>query len=122
MRLSLVFLLIITSSRADEKPRPLMRDFMGLNGHTVEFRPALYAPVAKRIRDYHPIDWDFGEDTSFVPTFPLARNKVNWETVYGSWRKGGLRVDACLLFDNFPFAKWKNPVTDAAAYAEAFAR
>jgi len=28
-----------------------MRDFIGLNGHTVQFRPALYAPVAKLVRD-----------------------------------------------------------------------
>jgi hypothetical protein len=99
-----------------------MRDFIGLNGHTVQFKPALYAPVAKLIRDYHPIDWDFGDDTSFATTFPLARNKVDWKQVYGSWRKEGLCVDACFMFDNIPFQQWKNPARDAATYAEAFAR
>src|SRR5678809_619917 len=85
-------------------------------------KPALYAPVAKLVRDYHPIDWDFGDDTSFAPTFPMARNKVDWSRVYGSWRKEGLRIDACFMFDNIAFGKWKDPTKDAAAYGEAFAR
>jgi len=123
MRLPLHLLCLLPfSCWAQEKARPLMRDFIGLNGHTVQFKPALYSPVAKLIRDYHPIDWDFGDDTSYEPRFPLARNKVDWKQVYGSWRKEGLKIDACLMFDNIPFAKWKDPARDGAAYAEAFAR
>jgi hypothetical protein len=106
---------------AEEKARPLMRDFMGLNGHTVQFKPELYAPVAKVIRDYHPIKWDVGDDTSFATTFPLARNRVDWSKVYGSWVKAGLRVDACLQFD-FEASEWKDMSRDAAVYGEAFAK
>src|SRR6186997_2307752 len=79
---------------AADRPRPLMRDFMGINGHTVQFRPELYAPVAKLVRDYHPISWDLGKDSTFATTFPFARNRVDWSQVYGSWRKSGLRVNA----------------------------
>src|SRR5436190_623090 len=101
MRLSLLFALLFPLSlAAEEKAKPLMRDFMGLNGHTVQFQPKLYAPVAKLTRDYHPIDWDFGDDTGYVPPFPMARNKVDWNQVYGAWRAEGMRIDACLMFDN----------------------
>ena len=107
---------------AEEKPRPLLRDFMGLNGHTVQFKPDLYAPVAKMVRDYHPIAWDLGKDTAFATTFPLARNKVDWNHVYGSWVRAGLRVNACLIFDDVAAADWKDRARDPAVYGEAFAR
>jgi hypothetical protein len=99
-----------------------MRDFIGLNGHTVQVKPDLYAPVAKLIRDYHPLKWDTGDDTSFPTTFPFARNRVDWSKVYGSWVAAGLRVNASILFDDFSPADWKDRQRDAAAYGEAFAR
>jgi len=114
--------LVFGHASAAEKPRPLMRDFMGLNGHTVQFRPDLYAPVAKLIRDYHPLEWDLGQDTAFVTTFPFARNRVDWSKVYGSWVQAGLRVNASLMFDNLPPGDWKDLSRDAAVYGEAFAR
>ena len=40
---------------ADE-PHPLMRDFIGLNGHTVQFKPDLYRPLSGVVRDYHPVE------------------------------------------------------------------
>src|SRR5215207_4516522 len=82
--------LAVNHAQAEEKGRPLMRELMGLNGHTVQFKPELYAPVTKVIRDYHPLKWDFGDDSSFATTFPLARNRVDWSKVYGSWVKSGL--------------------------------
>jgi hypothetical protein len=42
--------------QAAEPPRPLMRDFIGINGHTVQFKPALYQPVCRLVRDYHPVN------------------------------------------------------------------
>ncbi len=116
------FLLFAATLCAEEKPRPLLRDFLGINGHTVQFRPALYAPVAKLVRDYHPVKWDVGDDTAFVTTFPFARNRVDWSKVYGSWREHGLRINACLLFDDLAPAAWRDPARDAAAYGAAFAR
>src|SRR5205085_8299995 len=78
---------------------PQFEDFMGINGHTVQFKPELYAPVGSLVRDYHPIEWALGKDSDFVPQFPFARNRVNWESVYGSWKKHGWRIDACLMFE-----------------------
>ena len=103
-------------------PRPVMRDFMGLNVHTVQFKPALYAPVCRRLRDYHPMDWDFGGDTSRATAFPFAANRVDWGQMYGSWVKAGFDIDCCVMFDPFPADKWKDPAADARAYGEAFAR
>ena len=115
------FLLSSTPGRAEEKARPLMRDFIGLCGHTVQFKPELYAPVTRLVRDYHPIHWDLGDDTSYKPKFPFARNGVDWSKVYGSWKQAGYRAHACLMFDDIDPGAWKNPTEDAFAYGKAFA-
>src|SRR5690349_16549502 len=74
---------------------PLMRDFMGLNVHTVQFKPDLYAPVCRLLRDYHPMGWDLiNDDPARRTTFPMAANGVDWGTLYGSWVKAGFDVDA----------------------------
>lgn len=53
-------LLAAPCARADE-PAPLMRDLMGLNPHTVLFRPEVYQPVAVHLRDYHGMKWEHAE-------------------------------------------------------------
>lgn len=103
-------------------PAPLLRELMGVNGHTVQFRPALYAPVCTLVRDYHPVDWDLADDTSVPPPFPEARNRVNWREVYGSWRRAGFETNACLMFDGIAATRWHDLEADARAYGEAFAR
>ena len=108
-------------ARGDEPHRPLFREFMGLNGHTIRFKPNQYAPACRAVRDYHPIDWDFGDDTAFPPPFPMARNGVDWKSVYGSWKATGFETDACLIFDNLPAKSWKDPARDARAYGKDFA-
>jgi serine/threonine-protein kinase ATR len=95
---------------------------MGLNVHTVQFRPQLYRDIASLARDYHPVEWDLGNDSDFATAFPSARNGVNWRQVYGSWRAAGWRVDASLMFETIPRERWKNLAQDAGAYAERLAR
>ena len=107
---------------APRGPRPAMRDFMGLNVHTVQFKPELYKPICRLLRDYHPMEWDFGNDTSRATTFPLAENRVDWSELYGKWTKAGYEVDACLMFDPLKPDRWKDPARDARAYGAAFAR
>ena len=34
---------------------PLMREFMGVNGHTVQFKPGLYAKVCGKVRRLPPL-------------------------------------------------------------------
>jgi hypothetical protein len=101
--------------------RPTMEEFMGINGHTVKFKPDLYKPVCKLVRDYHPVSWDLGKDTASIPPFPFAANRVSWEQVYGSWVKGGWTVDACLMFEDTPKEKWKDLAKDSFAYGKSFA-
>jgi hypothetical protein len=55
---------------AEKQSKPLFRDFMGLNVHTVQFKPELYKPVCRLVRDYHGFDWDVGGDTNYAPRFP----------------------------------------------------
>jgi hypothetical protein len=102
--------------------KPRFREFMGLNSHTIQFKPVLYAPVCRAVRDYHPIDWDFGDDTSFSPPFPFARNRVDWGKVYGDWKAGGYEVDVSLMFDNLAAKAWKDLPRDARAYGRSFAK
>jgi hypothetical protein len=121
LRLALALLCLPAPLHATEKPRPLMRDFMGLCVHTVTFKPELYKPIATRLRDYHPLDWDVGQETDHPTTFPMARNKVDWSKVYGSWKKAGYRAEASIQFDNFDPKKWVDLPRDARAYGKAFA-
>ena len=112
---------VLLSSNVRSAP-PLFQDFMGINGHTVQFRPELYAPVARHVRDYHPVEWDLGRESDSTPPFPFARNRVNWETVYGSWKKRDWRIDVCLMFETLARSDWKNLAADSRAYGERFAR
>ena len=102
--------------------RALMRDFIGINGHTVQFKPELYRPVCGLVRDYHPVEWDLGTNPAVLPAFPFAKNGVDWSKVYGSWRAKGWNLDACLMFESVKQVDWKNIEADARAYAETFAQ
>ncbi len=99
-----------------------MHEFIGLNVHTVQFKPDLYKPICRRLRDYHPIAWDLQPDPAHPSAFPLAANGVDWGGLYGSWLRVGYDIDACLIFDDVPPTLWKDPQHDAQVYGEAFAR
>jgi hypothetical protein len=101
--------------------RPLFRDFVGLCGHTVQFKPDLYQPVCRVVRDYHPVKWDLATDSSVMPQWPFAKNRVSWEKVYRSWHDKGLSISVCLQFDDMKAADWKDIERDARAYAKGFA-
>jgi hypothetical protein len=106
--------------RAPQKP--LFREFMGINGHTIQFRPERYAPAVKSVRDYHPLGWDLGDDTAFKTPFPMARNGVDWGKVYGDWKASGYETDVCVMLTEVPAKAWKDLPKDAAAYGRALAK
>jgi hypothetical protein len=112
---------VLLIAPAADAAEPLMRDFIGLNGHTVQFRPALYSPVASRVRDYHNLDWDLGSNTSNDTQFPFAANRVNWDTLYGGWKNEGFRVDVCIQFGGIEETEWTNMAADAKKYGRALA-
>jgi len=107
---------------APPKAAPLFRDFMGLNVHTTAFKPDLYAPVCRLVRDYHNLHWDIGQESNYSPRFPLSRNGVDWEALYGEWKHAGYGIDVCVQFYNFPAEDWKDLPRDAYAYGLTFAR
>jgi hypothetical protein len=117
----LVTLALAASTRAEATGHPLMRDFIGLNGHFA-FKPDLYRPTCQLVRNYHPTIWDLGDDTALPATLPLARNKVDWSVTYGAWKKAGFGIDSSLQIDSIPAPNWKNLDADAQAYGEAFAK
>jgi serine/threonine-protein kinase ATR len=119
---TLALVLALQTREAAVPPRPTMGEFMGVNGHTVQFRPGLYAPTCRKVRDYHSFEWDMGKDTDFVPVFPEARNRVNWNDVYGSWKKEGFETDVSIMFAHTPADSWKDLARDARAYGRAFAK
>ncbi len=119
--LSLAVLLTLAAPR-EAPTRPAMGELMGINGHTIQFKPELYGKVCRKARDYHSFGWDMGPDTDFVPRFPEARNRVNWDLVYGSWQKYGFETDVCIMFNETPPDAWKDLARDARAYGLAFAK
>jgi len=104
------------------KTKPVFRDFMGLNVHTVQFKTELYKPVTRLVRDYHGFKWDVGDETDFRTTFPFARNRVDWGSMYGSWNKSGYRINVSLMFDDTKPAAWRDLKRDAREYGIQFAR
>ena len=117
-----VFVAIAGCLQAAEPKRPLMRDFIGINGHTVQFKPELYQQTCRLVRDYHPIVWDLEKETSKPAPFPFAKNRVDWSKVYGSWKKAGWTTNACLMFEGIPLTDWDDLEKDAQQYGTAFAR
>ena len=130
----LVFLATSTAFAAD--PKPLMRDFMGINGHTIQFKSDLYAPLCRLVRDYHPYFWDVDNKPGNPTHFPLGielgwkdktgkfrdwPGRVDWNVLYSQWQKDGFEVDACLQFDGVKFDKWPDIEKNTYDYGKAFA-
>lgn len=120
MKRILIFLILTGVCAAGQKP--LMKDFMGLCVHTVQFKPELYKPICSHVRDYHGLNWDLGDRSDHWPTFPLAHNKVSWQSLYETWTRAGYEIDASIMLGSFPYDKWIDPARDAETYGFAFAR
>ena len=122
----LVLTLIVAQSSISESNMPHMKpifaEFMGVCGHTIQFKPELYAATCRLVRDYHSFSWDVGEETDYWPQFPFARNRVNWDNVYGKWKEAGYDTDVSLMFANTPAERWIDMPRDAFAYGFSFAR
>lgn len=122
-RLARLALCLPSLAFAAPTPPPVqLKDFLGLCGHTVQFKPERYTEVVSVVRDYHPVEWDLAADTATPAPLPFAKNKVNWDYIYGGWKKAGMRVHASLMIDSIPAAKWKNLEADSRAYGKAFAQ
>ena len=133
----LAFLFLPLSLKANDKS-PLMRDFIGINGHTVQFDAELYQPLCRHVRDYHNLGWDTGDKTpSNATSFPLSNNvikwdsegrripahngKVNWNTLYRGWLDQGFEINASICFGGILPDQWTDLEEDAYRYGKAFA-
>ncbi|MCW8133823.1 MAG: hypothetical protein KIS92_25980, partial [Planctomycetota bacterium] len=105
-----------------KQPKPALKDFLGLCTHTIQFKPKLYQPICRLARDYHSFEWDTGKDTDFKLNFPEARNRVNWNSVYGSWQEAGFETVCSIMFNNTKQDAWKDFEKDPYNYGKAFAK
>lgn len=120
---------------AESDAKPLMRDFIGINGHTIQFNPELYAPLCRLVRDYHPYLWDIDGTSDKLRPFPVAQHidwedskgnfrpwhaPVNWHELYDSWKKEGFEIDACIQM-GAKAKDFKDLAKDSYAYGKAFA-
>ncbi|MGJ8654062.1 MAG: hypothetical protein ACSHX8_12380 [Opitutaceae bacterium] len=92
--------LALSSTFAERSPKPLMKDFIGINGH-FQFKPELYSQNCRLVRNYHNMNWDVKQPGDPI-TFPKCVNQVDWEkNVYGKWVQEGFEVDLCAQFGGF---------------------
>jgi len=106
--------------------RPLLRDFIGINGH-FHFKPELYRPAVRLVRNYHNMAWDVARPGD-PPTFPRCVNGVNWQDVYTPWVTAGFEISACAQFQEFGASNhdyrslWEGNETWARRYGSEMAR
>lgn len=113
---------------AQGMPKPLMRDFMGINGNIGIFRPELYAKTCTLIRDYHNGEWDFGDSPANETRYPLTATEylpgkvfpggMSWIDGYGEYLAHGYRINACIQTPRTKMEQW----TDHAAQAYRLGR
>ncbi len=91
---------------------------------------AKFARLTNLVRSYHRLDWDIakpGNTAEFLlreKSIDSIKNKwLNWKEEYGIWKSNGLKIDACILFNNdyFPQSGWDNAYYQARQYGAEFA-
>lgn len=101
--LPILVLALFAAAVSAAESKPLLRDFMGINGHFT-FKPELYRQVCRLVRNYHNLNWDVAKPGDLVHP-PLCVNKVDWKrNVYGPWKAAGFETDICLQASGFDAA------------------
>ncbi len=106
--------------------KPLMKDFIGLNGH-FQFKPQLYNQACRLVRNYHNLDWDVKQPGDPI-TIPDAVNGVDWNNdLYKFWKEAGFETDICIQFaslgagDKF-ISEWKGKEQWAYNYGKTMSK
>lgn len=91
---------------------------------------AKFTRLTNLVRSYHRIDWDIAKPGN-TPEFLLREKSIdslknkwlNWKEEYTTWKTNGLKIDACILFNNdyFPESGWNNAYYQARQYGAEFA-
>ena len=119
--------LIVFSARGESTDKavaekPLFREFMGLNSHTIQFKPLLLRsglPVGAATT----IRWSGTPAPTRVSRRLFPSRAMAWtgRKVYGDWKAAGYETDVCIMFNDRPARAWKNLSEDARAYGQKFA-
>ena len=127
LRSILSLLILLGSVATAQDSKPLLKDFIGINGH-FQFKPELYRPTAGLVRNYHNMNWDVAKPGDPI-TLPKCVNKVNWDSqVYGKWKQHGYEIDLCAQFGRFGEGNenyqelWQGKEAWMEKYGEALAK
>ncbi len=106
------------------QPRPLFRDFMGLNETHLSgpARAKFYRPLGRLLRDYHSARSDLGDDSTFAAPMIRGRDGREWARQYRDLEAAGWRTIVSLMFERLEPAEWRDLAHDSRAYAQRFAR
>ena len=127
---ALACLLFFVVARAEQpaRPKPLLKDFLGINTFCERFRPELYRPTCHLVRNYHNYPWDVGDDSTTLPPFPMSTTRlsgspepIDWGKLYESWKQSGWDIDVSIKLQYMPAEKFKDVQRDAYQYGRAFA-
>lgn len=116
------------ADHADANPdpdKPLLSDFIGLNGHSFLIDTSVYSPVASQIRDYHTVGWDLLGDNntstwydynqwSYAPAW--AENGVDWLNIYTRYANDGFDTNTSIKFDGLEYEVWNDFANDTYNY------
>jgi hypothetical protein len=133
MRLGFTVTLVLSAADTpvmarSERPRPLMRDFVGINsyaqGHSPHraFDPELYRPVCRLLREYHKVARDLGDNPAEPAPLPFGKDGTDWAAVYHEWTSKGWNVEVSLQFETVERSKWGDIEMEARNYGRAYAR
>jgi hypothetical protein len=111
------------TAAADSTPKPLLRDFLGVNGHFT-FKPELYRQTCRLARNYHSLNWDVKAIGDPI-TLPRCVNGVEWtRDVYGRWAAAGIETDICIMLNGFgpELADYRHQWADHERWAFAYGK
>ena len=98
---------------------------------SIDSGPNMFNSIAGLARNYHGLDWDIKNPKDNPRYEKMAFDKgtsatpwVNWDTEYGAWKKAGMEVDACIMFNNqyFPDTLWHFPKDESYNYGASFGK
>lgn len=84
--------------------------------------------IGNLVRNYHNLNWDIpkpGIDPEYEKMSEngtKAKKWLNWDREYKSWKQTGLKIDACIQFNQemVPDVSWKDPYHESFRYAKSF--
>lgn len=113
------FMLALAGAADAAEPRPLLRDFLGINGD-FNFPASTYQPLCRLARMYHSTTWDVDAPGDAL-NIPWCTNGVKWDRdTYGPWQAAGFTTDASIQVEGFTTG-WSGTDAWCTAYGQGLA-